>query len=560
MPAEPSTGPSTPTSTRTSLTTEAAGRLPGAVIAVRTATGAARSAVLWGYVFGLTVASSALGYVSAYKTLAQRARFAALFGSNAGLAAINGPAHQIQTVAGYTVWKSFMFLMVLGAVWGLLTATRLLRGEEDAGRWELLLAGHTTRRGAVVQALAGLSAGVAVLWALTALITAIAGHSSKVHIAPGPAMFFALALVAPAAMFLAAGALASQLAPSRRQAAGYASVALGACYALRLVADSGTRLEWLRWATPLGWVEELQPITAPRPLALLPVAALTALLAGLAVYLAGHRDLASSVWPGRATTRAHTRLLSGPTGLAARLAGPAAVGWAIAIAASSLLEGFIAKQGGSALTTSATVERALARLGASGGSARAYLGFAMLAVAVMVGFAAAGQVSAARAEEADGHLDHLLARPVPRSRWLAGRAGVATALLMASGLLAGLFAWAGAASQGSGVGLASLLDAGANVVPPSLCVLGTGFFTLGTWPRATTAVTYGVLAWSLLIEVVAGAVSSDHWVLDTSVFHQMASAPATAPDWASGAVLVLVGAVATGLGSLSFSARDLVGP
>ncbi len=38
-----------------------------------------------------------------------------------------------------------MFLMVLGAVWGLLTATRLLRGEEDAGRWELLLAGQTTR-------------------------------------------------------------------------------------------------------------------------------------------------------------------------------------------------------------------------------------------------------------------------------------------------------------------------------------------------------------------------------------------------------------------------------
>ena len=40
-----------------------------------------------------------------------------------------------------------MTLMVLGAVWGLLTSTRLLRGEEDAGRWELLLAGQTTRSG-----------------------------------------------------------------------------------------------------------------------------------------------------------------------------------------------------------------------------------------------------------------------------------------------------------------------------------------------------------------------------------------------------------------------------
>jgi hypothetical protein len=45
-------------------------------------------------------------------------------------------------VAGYTVWKSFMFLIVVGSAWGLLTGTKLLRGEEDAGRWELLLAGR----------------------------------------------------------------------------------------------------------------------------------------------------------------------------------------------------------------------------------------------------------------------------------------------------------------------------------------------------------------------------------------------------------------------------------
>jgi ABC-2 type transport system permease protein len=86
-----------------------------------------------------------------------KVRVAALFGSNTGLAALNGPARQIQTVADYTVWKSFMFLIVVGSAWGLLTGTKL-RGEEDAGRWELLLAGQTTRRGAVAQALAGLTA------------------------------------------------------------------------------------------------------------------------------------------------------------------------------------------------------------------------------------------------------------------------------------------------------------------------------------------------------------------------------------------------------------------
>ena len=133
----------------------AVGRRPGMVVGVRTAARAIRSAALLGYVFGLTVASAALGYASAYKTPGQRNRFAALFGSNAGLAAITGPAREIQTVGGYTVWKCSMFLAIAGAVWGLLTSTRLLRGEEDAGRWELLLAGLTTRRRAAAQATEG---------------------------------------------------------------------------------------------------------------------------------------------------------------------------------------------------------------------------------------------------------------------------------------------------------------------------------------------------------------------------------------------------------------------
>ena len=102
------------------------------------------------------------------------------------------------------------------------------------------------------------------------------------------------------------------------------------------------------------------------------------------------------------------------------------------------------------------------------------LGFAFLTLAIMVAFVAAGQVGAARAEEEDGRLDALLVRPVRRSAWLAGRAGVATAR-GGGRLVAGLCAWAGAATQSSGVGIVSLLEAGANVVPPGLCILGLGF-------------------------------------------------------------------------------------
>ena len=207
-------------------------------------------------------------------------------------------------MAGYTVWKSFMFLIIVGAVWGLLTGTKLLRGEEDAGRWELLLAGQTTRRRAAAQALAGLGAGLAVLWLLTALITVVIGQFARVSIPATASLFFAAALVTPAAVFLAAGALASQLAATRRQAAGYAGAALGACYARRMAADSDPHLHWLGWTTPLGWAEELQPLTSPRPLVLLPLGGLVTVLCALTVYLAGSRDLGASVLPDRSRARA----------------------------------------------------------------------------------------------------------------------------------------------------------------------------------------------------------------------------------------------------------------
>jgi ABC-2 type transport system permease protein len=131
-------------------------------------------------------------------------------------------------------------------------------------------------------------------------------------------------------------------------------------------------------------------------------------------------------------------------------------------------------------------------------------------------------------------------------------------VVTASGLLAGLLSWASAAADGAGVGLGTMLSAGLNVVPPAVCVLGVGLLTLGVWPRGTSVVTYGLLTWSLLIQF-AGGFGSNHWLLDTSVFHQMAAAPAVSPDWTSAGVLAAVGVAAAVAGGVAFRRRDLAG-
>ena len=527
------------------------------VISRLTAGRAVRSGVIFGYIFGVAIASSAISYARFYKTAAQRDALAAAYGANKATSALFGPAPQLQTVAGFTVFKISMTLMLLGAVWGLLTSTRLLRGEEDNGRWELLLAGQTTRRGAVVQALRGLGAGVVTLWVLTGLITVLTGLDTSVDIAAGRALYFALAMVATAVIFLAVGALTSQLAATRRQAAAYAAWFLGVSYAVRLVADAGLGLHGLIWASPFGWVEELRPLTAPQPLALVPIAALTAVLLAAAVYLAGIRDVGAGIVPDRASSRPQRRLAGGPTALAVRLARPAVMGWWVAIAVSGLLFGLIARSAGGTISGSSV--QVLTRLGARGNGTDAVLGVCFLALAVLVAFAAAGQITAARSEESAGRLDHLLTRPVSRWRWLGGWLLVTVVVLLASGVIAGVFAWAGAASQHAGVSLPALAEAGVNLVPPAITIAGAGVLAFGVWPRSTSIVLYALLAWSLLVVVIGGVGATSHWVLDTSVFHQMASAPAVPPHWEANGVMAAIGVTGALIGGIAFKRRDLRG-
>jgi ABC-2 type transport system permease protein len=135
---------------------------------------------------------------------------------------------------------------------------------------------------------------------------------------------------------------------------------------------------------------------------------------------------------------------------------------------------------------------------------------------------------------------------------------MAVAIVVGTGIVAGLFTWIGSASQRAGVGIASLLAAGVNLVPPALFILGIGVLAFGAYPRSTGTAAYGVLVWSFLVDLIGSLVSSNHWFLDTSVFRQMAPAPAVSVNWTTDAALVGLGVAAAFVGGLLFWHRDLV--
>jgi ABC-2 type transport system permease protein len=528
-------------------------------VAVTTIRRAARQGALWGLVFGASIAASAATYAELFPSEAARATVARSFEGNAAWSALFGPLRDLDTVAGYTAYKSGMTVIILGAIWGLLVATRVTRGEEDAGRWELFLSGQTTHARASVQAAIGLGVGFVALWVPTAVLTIGAGASPKVDIGIGTSLFSVTALLTAAAMFMAIGMFVGQLAATRRDANLVGAGVLAGSYLIRMAADSDPGLGWLRWLSPIGWIEELRPLTGSEPFAFIPIVALIASLVVAAIVIAGRRDLGASAIAIRERPKPRTLLLGGQAGLTIRLIRPVIAAWVVALFVSGLVFGLVAQAAGEAVQGIPGLEDAIRRLGGSAAGTASYLGFVFVVAAGLVAIAVAGQIAAARNEEASGHLDNLLVRPVARCRWLAVRLGVAFGLAVGASALAGVAAWLGASSQRADVGFGQLLAAGLNVVPPAVFILGIGGLAFGMWPRGAIGVAYGLVVWSFLVETLATVFDSNHWLRDTSPLLHVAPVPAADPNWTAAIWLVGLGVLAAAAGVAAFGRRDLVG-
>jgi ABC-2 type transport system permease protein len=360
-------------------------------------------------------------------------------------------------------------------------------------------------------------------------------------------------------MFMAIGMFVGQLAATRRDANLIGAAVLAASYLIRMTADSDPQIAWLRWASPLGWIEELQPLTGSRPFAFAPVVLLVSALVLAAISVAGQRDLGASPLASRDSPKPRTLLLGGQAGLTLRLTRPVIVAWTLALVVSGLVFGLVAQAAGTAIRGARGLEQAIERLGATTSGAASYLGFVFVIAAGLMAIAVAGQIAAIRNEEAAGHLDNLLVRPVARWRWLVVRLAVGLGLVVLASTLAGVAAWIGAASQHADVTLGELVKAGLNVVPPAVFVLGIGGLAFGLWPRGSIGIAYGLVVWSFLVETISAVLDSNHWLRDTSPLLHIAPVPAADPNLTAAIWLVALGLAAAALGIAAFGRRDLVG-
>ena len=492
------------------------------------------------------------GYRAAAPTLADRVEFARNFGDNKAVRLLYGEPHDLLTVGGYVGWRIPGLLAVFAAVWGLLGAVRALRAEEDSGRAEIVLSAPVSRRTTFAAAVVSVLAGTAVLW-LALFLALVAGE-----LAVGGSAFLALAGVSAVPVFAGVGAVTSQIAPSKRVATGLASGVLALAFALRVIADTADGADWLRWATPLGWIEEMRPFAGERPWVLLLPAVLSVALFAVAAAIMVRRDIGTGVLRSRDTAPPRLGLLGSPTQLALRDERGVLAAWLVGVGAFAVIFGVISDSVASGLTEN--VRRELERFGAgSVVSAEGFIGFGFLFFILAVCMFVCTQLSAARHEEAEQRLETLLALPVSRRGWLLGRLVLAVAGAAAIGLTAGVLSWAGAAAQGANVSFADLLGAGANTLPPALLFLGLGTLAFAVVPRAAVGIAYGLVGAAFLWELLGSLVEAPEWVRSLSPFHDVGLVPGEPFEALAAVVMVAIAVLAGAAGLALFARRDLAG-
>ncbi len=455
---------------------------------------------------------------------------------------------------GFTVWRTGTPLAVLLAVWAMLSVIRITRGEEEAGRWDGLLAGRQ-RLGRLVGLHTGVVAGLALAAGLAVSVGVVLAGADV-----GGSVLYGTTLALVGIGAAAWGALVGHLAGDRRRAATLGAAGIGVGLLARMVADGVDALAWLHWVTPFGLLSLAEPFARNR---LAPLAVLVSAAVGLgaAAALAGRRrDLHAGVIPVRDRHRPHLALLRSLPGFAVRRGRGPVLAWGTAIWAYFVVIGLLA----SSVITFLAENAVFAEMAAQAGfgaltTVTGYLASLFSLLAIPLGLYAAGRISATAADEEARRLTMVFSGPVSRRRWylVDTAAAVAGTAVLAAG--AAVASWAGASAVGVEVSLGACLAGAMNVLPVAWLSLGAALVALGWWPRAVLSIGAIPAVGGFLLQVLAETLRWPAWIGRLSPYRHLNAVPYETVDWVGAAGMVLVAGALGVVGLLGFTRRDLRG-
>jgi ABC-2 type transport system permease protein len=474
--------------------------------------------------------------------------------ANPAIRTLFGEPVALDDPGGFTVWRTGTVVAVIVGVWCILATTRITRGEEDAGRWDALLAGRTPLPAVLARHLGVLLAAPALTGTAVSTALILAGTD------PAGAAVHGAGIAALGVFFTATAAFTAQVFAARPPATGAAMALLGIGLLARMIGDGVTALGWLRWASPFGLLELTRPYTQNWWLPLLILAAATAALLAAAQMAASRRDVGGGLVTPASGRPPRMRLLGSVETFAVRRTIRPLAGWATAIAAYFLLIGLIAESMTGFLTDNPTFADLAAQAGfAALNTTQGYTATLFALLAIPVGIFTAVRLAEFAALETNRRLTLLAAQPLHRNRLLGAEITTTAGAAVALATLAGFATWLGVTITGGDLGLTAALAGTWNVLPIAASCLGAAVLALGWAPRTTGAIGALPAAGGFLLQTIGQSVGAPQWVIDLSPFTHLAPVPLAEVNWPATLAMSGLAVALTVVGGYGYQRRDLRG-
>lgn len=478
--------------------------------------------------FAFTLINTVGFYRVAGHTPAERAAFARSITVLAGqFTVLLAPPFRPDTVGGYMQFRAYGALAIIVAIWALASAASGVRGDEEKGLVEAVLATGVSRADAIAARFLAFAAGVVVMTSAAALGFMLGVDRSQDSIDAARVLGATVLLAGLALCCYSLTLLVSQLVSARFATAAACVVLLALFLSNSLSRTIDTLRAW-RWLSPFHYYEQSQPLA---PGGAVDVRA-TEVLFGIAVVAVvaaalafAFRDLGSPLLrlPVRARRPSHDVSLVPfwrvPVlrGLYERRFG--LLVWIAGFAALAALFVVLTKEIVKPLLDLAALQPYLNSI-IKGDIYPSFLSFIWFAFGqLLIAGYAITQVGRWSAEDGDGRLELTLAQPVSRTGLVAERA-----LVLALGTLA--IAAAGAVAVAiqahrESIDLSSgrLFEASLLFVPFAAFFGAIGSLLAARIPRATVGVLGGFAAVSYFITQLAPIFKWPTWVEDVSPFH-----------------------------------------
>jgi ABC-2 type transport system permease protein len=474
-----------------------------------------RGTLIWMLVLIAGMVGTAGSIAALYDTPAKIHSYAQAVTTGDALVMINGRVEGIDSLGGIIADEFGFLAAFLLPLLGISLVAMATRGEEEAGRLELLLAGRVARD---VPALAGLTVAAAAI-GVTAMAFALG--LTAFGVPAGRSVLYAASLGALAFVFAGLAALLAQITLHSRGVYMWGLLVLAVSYVLRGVGDVTNT--WITWLSPLGWAEKAAPSGAMRWWSLLIPLVVGGLLGGVALVVAGRRDLGSALVRGGAGPTRASSWLRSPVGLAAAVHRPTFLGWLAGALILAALMGALAQQFIDAVLGNPTMAAALGLANAQ--PADGIVAITQLYIAILATAFTVQAVGTVRSEETAGRREVLLAGTLSRAGWLAAQTlviliGLGVMVLASSVVLAVGMAW----SMGITPDLPRLLGAGLAYLPAELLVGGVALALFGIWPRALP-LAWAAVAGVAFIALLGPALQLPAWVLNLSPTSHVGNPP-----------------------------------